>query len=346
MYTADTLSRAPSSNTEEMSTHQEVEAFVDAIVLPSLPAGAERLETYRKAQLQDPECTQVREYCQSGWPTRNALHPNIVPFWKARGALTICNDLLLFNSRIVVPKPLQRETLMKIHSGHQEMVRCNQRLKQSVWWPGVNSQMSQMVQECQVCIKNAKNRREPLMTTPTPDYPWQMVGTDLFDLNGTNYLLVTDYFSRYPEVIKLTSSAVITALKSMFSRHGIPEIVRSDNGPQYSSDLFAKFATSYDFKHVTSSPLFAQSNGQVERMVQTVKRLLKQSDDPYMALMSYHATPLPWCDLSPTELLMGRRIRTSIPQMTNQFVPGWTYISDFKKKDADFKRKQKDNYDD
>ena len=79
-----------------------------------------------------------------------------------------------------------------------------------------------------------------MMTTPTPDYPWQMVGTDLFDLNGTNYLLVTDYFSRYPEVIKLTSSAIITALKSMFSRHGIPEIVRSDNGPQYSSDHFAE----------------------------------------------------------------------------------------------------------
>ena len=71
-------------------------------------------------------------------------------------------------------------------------------------------------------------------------------------------------FLRYPEVIKLTSttsSAVITALKSIFSRHDIPEIVRSDNGPQYSSDLFAKFATSYDFKHVTSSPLFAQSTG-------------------------------------------------------------------------------------
>ena len=83
MYTADTLSRAPSSNTEEMSTQQKVEAFVDAIVLPSLPAGAERLETYPKDQLQDPECTQVREYCQSGWPTRNGLHPNIVLFWKA-----------------------------------------------------------------------------------------------------------------------------------------------------------------------------------------------------------------------------------------------------------------------
>ena len=160
---------------------------------------------------------------------------------------------------------------------------------------------------------------------------------------------MNDYFLRYPEVIKLTSttsSAIISVLKSIFSRHGIPETVRSDNGPQYSSDLFAKFANTYDFKHITSSPLFAQSNGQVERMVQTVKQLLKRSEDPYMALMSYCATPLPWCDRSPTELLMGRKIRTSLPQMTKQFVPGWTYIPEFKKKDAEFKRKQKANYDD
>ena len=79
-------------------------------------------------------------------------------------------------------------------------------------------------------------------------------------------------------------------------------------------------------------------------MVQTVKNLLKEADDPYMALMSYRATPLPWCDLSPTELLMGRRIRMLIPQVSKQFGPGWTYIPDFKKKDAEFKQKQNENY--
>ena len=157
MYTADTLSRAPSSVTAEEMSSQETEAFVEAIAIPSIPAGTDRLNAYREAQKQDPECTRVREYCQSRWPKKHDLDSDIVPYWKVRGSLTICEDLLLFNNRIVVPKPLRKETLSKIHSGHQGMVRCQQRVKQSVWWPGVNSQISQVVQECPICVKNTKN---------------------------------------------------------------------------------------------------------------------------------------------------------------------------------------------
>ena len=117
-----------------------------------------------------------------------------------------------------------------------------------------------------------------MIPTDLPDYPWQKIETDLFFMNGANYLIAVDYFSRYFEIIKLkstTSSSVIEGLKSFFSRHGIPETVVSDNGPQYASREFAEFALSYKFQHVTSSPLFPHSNGQAERTVQTAKRLLK-----------------------------------------------------------------------
>ena len=76
--------------------------------------------------------------------------------------------------------------------------------------------------------------------------------TDLLALDGTMYLLAVDYFSRYPEVVKLTSTtsqSAINALKSLFSRYGIPEEVVSDNGPQYDSHEFAAFAKSYSFCH-------------------------------------------------------------------------------------------------
>ena len=123
-----------------------------------------------------------------------------------------------------------------------------------------------------------------------------------------------DYYSRYPEIAKLsstTSSAVITVLKSVFARHGIPEVVRSDNGPQYSSKEFSQFASSYGFQHITSSPRYPQSNGQAERIVRIVKKMLKQSTDPYLAILNYRATPLPWCKLSPAELLMGTEVALS-----------------------------------
>ena len=135
-----------------------------------------------------------------------------------------------------------------------------------------------MIEKCQECAKSARRRREPLVGTLLPNYPWQCVGTDLFELAGKSYILVINYFSRYPEVLELrstTSAAVVSALQSIFARHGIPETLRSDNGPQYSSAEFARFASTYGFKHVTSSPHFPQSNGQAERAVQTVKNLLK-----------------------------------------------------------------------
>lgn len=111
-----------------------------------------------------------------------------------------------------------------------------------------------------------------------------------------------DYFSEFPEITKLrdiTSVNVIIALKSVFARHGIPDIVISDNGPQYASAEFKDFAENWDFKHITSRPGHTQSNGQVERTVQTIKNLLKKSEcsgDPYLSLLEYRNTPLAGVD--------------------------------------------------
>ena len=87
------------------------------------------------------------------------------------------------------------------------------------------------------------------MTSPLPDYPWQVIGTDLFELKGITYLLVMDYFSRYPEtkLNSTTSLAVINVLKSIFARHVIPEVIQSDSGQQYASQDFAQFVKSYGF---------------------------------------------------------------------------------------------------
>ena len=122
-------------------------------------------------------------------------------------------------------------------------------------------------------VKERVPPKEPLLPTslPTslPAYPWQRIGTDLFQVNNKTYLIAVDFFSRYPEVITLsstTSKSIIMALKTLFARHGIPEtVVSGDNGPQYSSEEFKQFAEEYNFTHSTSSPHYPQSNGQAER---------------------------------------------------------------------------------
>ena len=285
---------------------------------------------------------------REGWPQCHTLKGDLVPYWSAKSKLTVHDHLLLFRDRIVIPKCLQSETLQKIHQGHQGIQRCRERISRSVWWPGVSRDIEAHVNKCPECTKNHPQHREPLIPSPLPHHPWEKVGADLFELNRATYLLVVDYFPRFPEVIKLTcttSKSIISALKSIFSRHGIPAVLISDNGPQFDSMTMKAFASEYSFKHTTSSPHYPQSNGHVERAVKTVKQLLNQSTDPYMTMLSYRSTPLPWCGLSPAQLLMGRHIRTDVPQISKHFVPEWSYLQSFVDKDKEFKSQQKSNYD-
>ena len=119
----------------------------------------------------------------------------------------------------------------------------------------------------------------------------------------------------------------------------------TDNGPQYSSKEFKEFAESYAFSHITSSPYYPRGNGEAERAVSTLKNLLKEAKDPYLALISYRATPLPWCSHSPTQLLMGRRIRTVVPEADDVLNPSWPNLTEFRKADKQYKKKQKHQYD-
>ena len=99
-------------------------------------------------------------------------------------------------------------------------------------------------------------------------------------------------------------------LKFIFARHGIPEVVMSDNGPQYTASNFAQFADAYGFQHITSSPKFPQ-NGEIELAVQMFKRVIKKAEDPYLSLLAYRSAPLEHGH-SPAELLLGRSLRTMI----------------------------------
>lgn len=349
LYTADTLSRAPVASTDDTQLQEETQTeFFASALISTLPASQDRLDEYRTAQQEDSTCRQLISFCKQGWPDRPQLQGHLSPYWQVRGELTLHEDLLLYGNRIVVPKSLQAMTLQKIHNGHQGIQRCRLHTSSAVWWPGVSKDIERVVTSCPICAKASTPHKEPLMYSPLPNHPWEKVGSDLFELNGATYLLVVDYFSRYIEVQKLSSTnskSVILALKAIFSRHGVPVTFVSDNGPQYTSREMQEFAESYGFKQVTSSPHFPQSNGMAERSVKTVKSLLDKSNDPYMAILSYRTTPLPWCNLSLAELLMGRRLKTDIPQPKKAFVPEWPHLTGFREKDKEWKDKQKSDYD-
>ena len=131
----------------------------------------------------------------------------------------------------------------------------------------------------------------------------------------SKYLLIVDYFSRFIEIARLssiTTDEVIRHAKSTFTRHGIPEVVISDNGPQFSTDSFRCFSEEYQFTHITSSPYHPRGNGEAEHAVGTIKNLLQKAKDPYLALLAYCSTPL-HNGYSPSELLMNRKLRATVP---------------------------------
>ena len=214
LYTADTLSRAPLRESCDATaiSSRETEQFVQAI-RTVLPASADRLETYAKKQANDRICSKLIEFCTSGWPSRNQLSRELKEYWRYRGCLTLSKNLLLYQTRIVVPSEMRQETLDKIHHGHQGIQRYKLRIASSVWWPGVSTAIEHFVQSCPTWQKLTVLPREPLMTTPLPNYPWERIAADLFELKGSHYLLVADYYSRFVEVQKLTtttSSNIVT----------------------------------------------------------------------------------------------------------------------------------------
>lgn len=103
----------------------------------------------------------------------------------------------------------------------------------------------------------------------------------------------------------MSSITVRDKLKNIFARWGCPNKLITHNGPQFSGSAIAQFSQEYDFRHTTTSPHYAQSNGEDVRAVQTAKQILKQTD-PFLALMSYRPTPLQATGVSPSQLMLGR----------------------------------------
>ena len=278
---ADTLSRAPLEDSDS-TLQEEADAFVN-FTIQSLPATEIRLQQIRQLQQQDEVCRSLTQYCHSGWPERKKMTDSIKPFYHIASELSVEDGILLRGCRIVIPEILRHDILERLHTGHQGIVKCRARARQSVWWPGLSSELEKLVKNCNLCCKEQYQRAEPLRSSELPDLPFQKVGTDLFEWSNRTYLLLIDYYSRYIEIALLnhpTAREVITNLKSIFARHRIPEQVISDNGPQYSSQAFTTFAKEYQFQHVTSSPLYPQGNGEAERAIKTIKWLLKKESDP------------------------------------------------------------------
>ena len=278
-------------------------------------------EAFQQAFVNDPEMRALANLIIIGWPEdiKEIPHP-LCPYWQHRETLPIEDGLVLQGEALIIPPAERERTLHQLHQFHQGITKSQLLTCGSLFWPGINKAIEEVVCQCEACTWfQSQNAAAPL--TPTPSCPWQMCATDIFMLEGIDHLVEGDFYSKITFVQHLppgqsNANKAISLLKKMFSEHGIPKVLHSDNGPQYASAQFTDFCMSWGITHKTSSLHYPQSNGFAEACVKSVKHALQwakySSADPHLALLALQATPIDTKLPSPAELLYQCWLRTTI----------------------------------
>ena len=266
-----------------------------------------------------------------GWRNeRNALPTDVKLYYALRDELIVAGDVIFNGSRCVIPKSMRREILHKLHCSHMGVEATLKRARETVFWPHINSDVRNIIESCDACQAYCRRQpRETLRQHDVPEKPWEKVGVDLFTFDHRNYVIIVDYLTNYWEIDYLqdstTSIAVIKKMKAQFARHGVPLLVFSDNGPQFSTDEFKRFAESWGFAHETASPLYPQSNGKVESAVRTAKDIMKKAkhsnSDAWGAVLEYRNTPSQGLNSSLAQRFFGRRTRGMLPSHPSLLAP-------------------------
>lgn len=325
---ADFLSRAQVADTYEGTDHLDDEAIqaVCSLVLQN-EVSKQRIKESTES---DVVLQMLKDTICQGWPTMKKKCPNALkPYWIHRHEIAECDGLLFKAQQVIIPTVLRREVIRNIHQGHLGIVKCLERAKSSAYWPGYLQQLKDTVESCSTCQEH-RDANPPafLQQYEVPEYPYQVLGSDLFELDGVSYLLTIDYFSKWPCVEKLVdtkSSTIIGHLEKQFCNFGVPEKFISDNGAQYTSSEFQDFMKKLHIDHVTSSPYYASSNGMAERTVKTIKTSLKKmladGKSLLQVLSSIRSTPLGQGLPSPAVLLQSRNLRCDLHQVPAALKP-------------------------
>ena len=226
MLLADALSRYPSQVSGEIKLDMRVNyiAFSKAWI-------AKLRETMRE----DPILGTVYQLTQQGWPHQRRQTPRMArAYWDFRDQLSTDKGLLLMGPRIVILSCLREEYLQRLHKGHLSATKVQQNARQHLYWPGLDADIADYTRRCQECIRWSQPPEEPLQTHDVPQEPWERIAMDYFYMNGRLYILICDYFSKFPFLFQVKTTSFVNLkdhLEELFSVEGIPNEIMSDNGP-------------------------------------------------------------------------------------------------------------------
>lgn len=260
--------------------------------------------------------------------TGTTLNDNFRPFKVRINELHVEEGVLMWGYRVVIPQKLRANILEELHSTHLGIVKSKSLARSYFWWPNLDKDLEQTVKSCKFCntLKPDPNKAQ-LMTWPVADGVWQRVHTDFCGpIDGYYFLILIDSYSKWPEVFiskSMTTEFTISRLRETFARYGLPIVLVSDNGSQYTSYEFKTFLSNNNIKHKLTAPGHPSTNGAAENFVRTLKTSLKSAiADAKMKnssisldcilsrfLFDYRSVIHCATDNSPAKLMFGRELR-------------------------------------
>ncbi|XP_033758102.1 uncharacterized protein K02A2.6-like [Pecten maximus] len=324
---ADALSRLVTKDRDAEPVRNKLESetinYVRFVAREATPTALSTREVEEASKTDDELCA-VRKCLSAGRWDKSCTQ-----YYPIRGEVCQLGYLVLRGTRLVIPQVLQLKCIKLAHQGHLGIVGTKQQLRTKVWWPHMDKDVEKYVKSCHGCqIVDGSTRPEEITPTRLPTGPWQDVAIDFMGPlpSGHYILVVVDYYSRYFEidVTKDTSTEkVVDILENMFSRHGLPCSITSDNGPQFKSEMFKQYVCNNGIEHRRVTPLHPAANGEVERQKRSLLKRIKIAHaesknwrhELRTYLLAYRSTPHKVTGVSPAELMFGRKLRTKLPQI-------------------------------
>ncbi|KAL2077680.1 hypothetical protein ACEWY4_027184 [Coilia grayii] len=305
--------------------HEVKQMRVDTFLINHIESFPILCKDVKKETSSDSTLSLVMEMVVTGrFPPAKDSDGSLAPYLTRKDELSVLQGCLMWGNRVIVPPNLRQRVLEELHVGHPGVVKMKAIARSYVWWPGLDAQVED---RCKTCISCRQWQKSPGLTKlhlwPWPTAPWQRIHIDFAGpFEGRTFFVVVDAHSKWPEVILMdsTSSAkTIEVLRGLFSHYGVPEVLVSDNGPQFTSEEFANFLTSNGIKHKRSAPFHPATNGLAERSVQTFKHSLKASKGMASVqkrldafLLQYRNTAHATTKETPAMLFLHRRLRTRL----------------------------------
>lgn len=343
---ADALSRAPVDQaTKDDEIGEGPQFFTSRKAVVGLIAGSTdktmdtMLESIKAAAASDPVMEDLRQVILEGFPNeKRFLKASVGSFWDMRHRLAIddSDGMIVCGARVVIPRSVVPKVLDVLTQMHQGASKMRQRARLSVYWPGMDNDISNAAANCSSCTSRLPSQpAEPLKQHEPATRPFEQIYGDLGEEDGRMFLALVDAFSGWPHVAMfpdkhVKSRRVIDALREFFATFGAPVKFWSDNGPQFTAAEIQKFLRHYNVTWGSSAPYYPQSNGTAEAVIKQMKKLIIGSKrggrvDPDMlaqALMVYRNAPRSG-GASPAELVFNSPIRDGLPVHGRSFKPEW-----------------------